>query len=74
MKLLLTLTGDKGEPIAQVEVVNLANEDLSLSVPEFCFRNLVINRAIEKLQAEAKLEESLKLCPVLIQPEKYGGS
>jgi hypothetical protein len=72
MKLLLTLTSDRDEPIAHVEVVNLLNEDLSLSVPEFCFRNLVHNKAIEKLQAEAKLEESLRLCPAINQPEKYG--
>lgn len=68
MKLLLTLTTDQGKFITQV-TADIEPEDLDLTPPEFSFKDLLLNKAIETLQAEARLELAAKrfgghLCPL----------
>jgi hypothetical protein len=57
MKLLLTLTTDQGKFITQV-TADIDPEDLDLPATEFSFKDLLLNKAIETLQAEAQLEQA----------------
>jgi len=69
MKLHLTLTTDKGEFVTQV-VVDTPEHDLDLSDVEFSFKNVVANKAIASLQAEARLTAAIKRYGGVMQ---YGG-
>lgn len=59
MKFLLVLTDDKGNFITQVGVA-MPQDDLELTPEEFSFRHCVWNRAIEALQADARLDAAVK--------------
>jgi hypothetical protein len=63
MKLLLTLTTDAGQFITQVEC-SFAEPELNLSATEFSFKHLLINKALEQLQADGKLDAAIR---------RYGG-
>lgn len=59
MRLILTLTTDRGEFITQAEA-RLPESDLDLTPQEFSFKHCLWNRAIEGIQTEARFFSAMK--------------
>ena len=73
MKLLLVLTTNEDVFITQV-TVSVPESDLELQPVEFSFRNCIASKAIEALQASAKVERAMNKKKAGYQPEKFGAS